>query len=651
MRWRCIDGAMEWWNDGKDIYTLPNSNIPTFRFSDKCTNNILITMSKLKFVFFLYLFLPLLVACEERSQPTSRSDKIIYNDPAYPIDERVEDLLSRMTLAEKIGQMTQAERQALSSENDIRAYHLGSVLSGGGSAPSPNVPSEWADMYDSFQASAMKTRLAIPLIYGIDAVHGHNNVYGAVIFPHNIGLGCTRNPDLVEQATRATAEEVAGTGIDWTFAPCIAVPRNERWGRTYEGFGETPELSEQMAAAAVRGFQGSNLADPATILACTKHFVGDGGTTDGHDQGNTQVDEQTLRNIHMQGYISAIREGVGSIMVSFSSWNGQKMHGNYYLLTTVLKGELGFDGFLISDWGGIDQLPGDYASDIETSINAGLDMIMVPNNFIEFITTSIELVNNNRIPMSRIDDAVRRILRIKFKLGLFESPYTNRGFTGSIGSSAHRGIARECVRQSLVLLKNENQMLPLAKNISRIHVAGKNADDLGNQCGGWTISWQGSSGNITQGTTILEAIESTVSANTDVTYSMDGTGAGGADVGIVVIGETPYAEGAGDRSDLNLSSEDIDAIQNVKNAGVPVIAILISGRPVIIEPILDDCLVFIAAWLPGTEGQGVADVIFGDYDPTGKLSHSWPRNMSQIPINYGDSNYDPLFPYGFGLSY
>jgi beta-glucosidase len=608
-------------------------------------------ISKLILALLLCLTLPFFVTCKEKLQPTSPGDEVIYKDPAYSIDDRVDDLLSRMTLEEKIGQMTQAERQALRSENDIQTCFLGSILSGGGSAPSPNVPSEWADMYDRFQASAMKTRLGIPLIYGIDAVHGHNNVYGAVIFPHNIGMGCTRNPDLAEQAARATAEEVAGTGIDWTFGPCIAVPRNERWGRTYEGFGETPELAEQMAAAEVRGFQGNNLADPATILACTKHFVGDGGTTNGQDQGDTQVDEQTLRDIHMQGYISAIQQGVGSIMVSFNSWNGQKMHGNYYLLTTVLKGELGFDGFLISDWSGIDQLPGDYASDIETSINAGLDMIMVPNKFIEFIATLTDLVNSNRIPMSRIDDAVRRILRIKFKLGLFEFPYTNRGFAGSIGSPAHREIARECVRQSVVLLKNENQILPLAKNIAKIHVAGKNADDLGNQCGGWSITWQGSSGDITQGTTILQAIQNTVSPGTDVTFSMDGSGAGDADVGIVVIGETPYAEGAGDQSDLNLSTQDIATIENVKNAGIPVIAILVSGRPMIIVPILDDCQAFIAAWLPGTEGQGVADVIFGDYNPTGKLSHSWPRNMSQIPINYGDSNYDPLFPYGFGLSY
>lgn len=464
-------------------------------------------------------------------------------------------------------------------------------------------------------------------------------------------MGCTRNPALVEQAARAAAEEVSGTGIDWTFGPCIAVPRDERWGRTYEGFGETPELAEQIGSAAVRGFQGNTLGGPASILACPKHFLGDGGTTGGHDQGNTEVDEQTLRSIHLPGYIAAIQNGAGSIMVSFSSWNGQKMHGNHYLLTDVLKGELGFEGFLISDWSGIDQLPGDYASDIETSINAGLDMIMVPTRFVEFINTLRNLANQNRVPHSRIDDAVRRILRIKFRMGLFEHPYTDRSYTGSIGSAEHRQIARECVRQSLVLLKNDNQILPLSKNLTRIHVAGKNADNLGNQCGGWTISWQGSSGNITVGTTILQAIQNTVSSGTQVTYSLDGNGAAGADVAVVVIGETPYAEGAGDRSNLNLSSEDAIAITNVNNSGVPMVLILVSGRPLIITPVLGICDAILAAWLPGSEGQGVADVLFGDYNPSGKLSHSWPADMAQIPINFGDPGYNPLFPYGYGLSY
>jgi beta-glucosidase len=602
---------------------------------------------------FLLIFILnfLIISCKESSTEENKDDKVIYKNANYTIEERANDLLARMTLAEKIGQMTQAGRSFLQDEADIRNYFLGSVLSGGGSSPSPNAPFAWAEMYDRYQSYAMSTRLGIPLIYGVDAVHGHNNVYTAVIFPHNIGMGCTRNPLLVEEAARATAEEVAGTGIDWTFAPCIAVPQNEKWGRTYEGFGETPELAEMMSAAAVRGYQGTDLSDPATILACTKHFVGDGGTTNGIDQGNTEVDEQTLRTIHMAGYLSAVEAGVGSIMVSYSSWNGQKMHGNKYLLTDVLKGELGFDGFLVSDWSGIDQLPGDYASDIENSINAGLDMIMVPDKYIEFIQTLTMLVNQGSIPISRINDAVKRILKIKFKLGLFENPYTNSAFTATIGSQEHRQIARKCVRESIVLLKNENSILPLPKDSIKIHVAGKNADNLGNQCGGWTISWQGSSGDITYGTNILQAIHIATGSNSEISYSFDGSGAAGADIGVVVIGEEPYAEGMGDRTDLSLDLEDISTVNNVKNAGIPVVVILISGRPMIIESILPMCDAFLAAWLPGSEGLGVTDVLFGDYAPSGKLSHSWPRNMAQIPINVGDPNYDPLFPYGYGLTY
>ena len=602
---------------------------------------------------FLLIFILnfLIISCKESSTEENKDDKVIYKNANYTIEERANDLLARMTLAEKIGQMTQAGRSFLQDEADIRNYFLGSVLSGGGSSPSPNAPFAWAEMYDRYQSYAMSTRLGIPLIYGVDAVHGHNNVYTAVIFPHNIGMGCTRNPLLVEEAARATAEEVAGTGIDWTFAPCIAVPQNEKWGRTYEGFGETPELAEMMSAAAVRGYQGTDLSDPATILACTKHFVGDGGTTNGIDQGNTEVDEQTLRTIHMAGYLSAVEAGVGSIMVSYSSWNGQKMHGNKYLLTDVLKGELGFDGFLVSDWSGIDQLPGDYASDIENSINAGLDMIMVPDKYIEFIQTLTMLVNQGSIPISRINDAVKRILKIKFKLGLFENPYTNSAFTATIGSQEHRQIARKCVRESIVLLKNENSILPLPKDSIKIHVAGKNADNLGNQCGGWTISWQGSSGDITYGTNILQAIHIATGSNSEISYSFDGSGAAGADIGVVVIGEEPYAEGTGDRTDLSLNMEDISAVNNVKNAGIPVVVILISGRPMIIESILPICDAFVAAWLPGSEGLGITDVLFGDYAPSGKLSHSWPRNMGQIPVNVGDLNYDPLFPYGYGLTY
>lgn len=599
-----------------------------------------------KRIFFLIVILFALLSCRNGSINSFNQDEL------EEINKKVDALLSKMTLDEKIGQMIQVDRSAvINNPQDIKNYFIGSILSGGGSGPAVNTPEAWADMYDMFQSYALQTRLKIPIIYGIDAVHGHNNVYGAVIFPHNIGLGCTRNPELVEQVARATAVEVAATGIDWTFAPCIAVPQDERWGRTYEGFGETPELAEMMAAPAVRGFQTEILGSNNTsILACAKHFLGDGGTKDGKDQGDTQVDESVIRRIHLPGYISAINAGVGSIMVSYSSINGLKMHGSKYWITEVLKGELKFQGFVVSDWGGVDQLPGDYKTKLETAINAGIDMVMLPYDYKNFFISMKQLVNENRISISRIDDAVKRILRIKFLLGLFEKPFADRSLLSKVGSQEHRAIAREAVRQSLVLLKN-NKILPLSKSNKKILVAGKAANDIGIQCGGWTIAWQGAEGNITKGTTILEAIKKAVSQNSTVTYSIDGNNLPDADVAIAVIGEKPYAEGQGDRTDLNLSQEDLELISKVKAKGIPLVVILISGRPMIITNILEDCDAFIAAWLPGTEGDGIADVIFGDYKPTGKLSHSWPKSMSQIPINVGDNNYNPLFPYGYGLTY
>ncbi|MGE5430063.1 MAG: glycoside hydrolase family 3 protein [Syntrophomonadaceae bacterium] len=596
------------------------------------------------FLLLSFLSIGLLnVSCKKDEQNPMQPEII-------SVDQKVESLLSQMTLEEKIGQMTQAERASIKPE-EVRDFFIGSVLSGGGSAPQDNSPSGWANMYDGFQTYALKTRLKIPVIYGIDAVHGNNNVKGAVIFPHNIGLGCTRNAALVEKAARVTAEEVAATGIDWTFAPCIAVVRNERWGRTYEGFGETPELSGMMSEAAVKGFQGSSYDSPSSILACAKHFVGDGGTADGHDQGNTVLDEAALRAIHLPGYIAAIKAGVGSIMVSFSSFNGQKMHSHKYLLTDVLKNELGFKGFLVSDWLAIEQLPGDYKTQVATAINSGLDMAMEPGSWKQFISAMKELVNEGRIPMARIDDAVKRILRVKFEMHLFDNPYSDRSLLPLLGSSSHREVARQCVRESMVLLKNLNSTLPLSKNAKNIIVAGKNADNMGNQCGGWTISWQGQSGNITEGTTILQAIKNTVSNTASVTYSADGSGAAGADYAIAVIGETPYAEGVGDRTDLRLSAEDVRVITNLKNAGIPVVTVLVSGRPMILSDIINKTDALVAAWLPGTEGEGVADILFGDFKPTGKLSHSWPQTMTQIPINAGDKTYEPLFEYGFGLSY
>ena len=575
------------------------------------------------------------------------------------IEKKVDALISQMTLDEKIGQMTQVDYDAIKSNiKDIGKYSLGSILCGGNSEPEDITPKGWAKLYDMYQNIALKTRLKIPIIWGIDAVHGHNNVDGATIFPHNIGLGATRNPKLVEKVAAVTAAEIKGTGTQWNFAPCVAVARNEKWGRTYESFGEDPDLVKVLGAAYVKGIQGKDLSDKTSALACVKHFVGDGGTTNGKDQGNTEMDESSLRKIHMQGYVEAIKAGAKSIMPSYSSWNGVKMHGNKYLLTDVLKGELGFKGFLVSDWAAIDQLGNDYKIDIEKSINAGLDMIMIPNgpgqknNYVEFITFLKELVNEGKVSVSRIDDAVRRILKVKFELGLFANPMTDKNLTVQIGSKEHREVARDAVRQSLVLLKNDNKVLPLSKNLKRIHVTGKSADDIGNQCGGWTISWQGKSGNvISGGTTILQAIKNTVGKDTKVTTSTDGSGAEGADVCIVVVGETPYAEMIGDREDLTLAKEDSAAIEKAKSSGVPVVVVLLSGRALLIEPELKSSNAFVAAWLPGTEGQGVADVIFCDFKPVGKLPHSWPKNMQQIPINIGDSNYDPLFPYGFGLTY
>ena len=593
------------------------------------------------------------------------TDSSLYKNPGLPVMDRVRDLLSYMTLEEKIGQMTQVDRRFLDGDKNIGTYFLGSLLSGGGSAPVKNFPKSWAAMYDGFQKIALSTRLGIPIIYGIDAVHGHNNVIGATIFPHHIGLGCTNNPQLIEDVYRATAEEVAATGIDWNFAPCLAVPRDERWGRTYEGFGETPNIVKSMAAAAVRGLQTDRLDGPTSILACAKHFIGDGGTKWGTglneklDWGDTQVTDQELREIHLPGYLPALEAGVGTIMPSYSQINSEYMHMNHDLLNGLLKKELDFKGFVISDWQGLERMAGhdDYKTNIIAGINAGIDMVMVPGaeewggqTYTNFINLLIESVNEESISENRINDAVARILKIKFEMGLFERPYSDKSLLRNVGSKEHRNIAREAVKQSLVVLKNDG-VLPLSKDLGHIHVAGKNADDLGNQCGGWTISWQGESGPITKGTTIYEAIQVAVSSVTNVTFSKNGSGAKGADVGIVVIGETPYAEMEGDRESLALDKKDLAAIDRIKKAGVPVVVIVVSGRPLIITDELEKWAGLIAAWLPGSEGKGVTDVIFGDYNPTGRLSVSWPRSMEQIPINFGDSDYDPLFEYGFGLSY
>lgn len=566
-------------------------------------------------------------------------------------EARVEALLRQMTLAEKIGQMTQVDSAALADKSHIQKYALGSVLSGGGSDPADNSPQSWLKLVEECQSWAKQTRLKIPLLYGVDAVHGHNNVDGAVIFPHNLGLGATHNPALVEQAARITAREIAGTGINWTFAPCVAVAEDARWGRTYESFSDSPKLAGELGAAAVRGLQENH------VLACAKHYVGDGGTRDGVDQGDVVLAEAALRKMHLAPYLPSLQAGVGSVMASFNSWQGKKIHGHKYLLTDVLKGELGFRGFVVSDWAGIDQLPHDFKGNIEAAINAGLDLAMIPNgpgqpnNYVEFITMLTELVNEQRVPLTRIDDAVRRILRAKIQMGVLDARPVDPALTAAIGSAAHREVARACVRQSLVLLKNEAGTLPLSKSVKRVQVVGKAADDLGMQCGGWTVSWQGESGNVTSGgTTILAAVRRSVSADTVVNYSSDGSKVEKADVVIAVIGELPYAEGKGDRKDLRLSTQDAALVEKAKQAGVPLVTILLSGRPLILGDALHVSDAFVAAWLPGTEGQGVTDVLFGDFKPAGKLPRVWPRE-SGLATAQKNSSSESAFPFGYGLTF
>ena len=568
-------------------------------------------------------------------------------------DAQANELLSRMTVDEKIGQMTQADKEFVKDRNDVETLFLGSILNGGSSDPDEgNSLEAWTNMYDNFQKHALKTRLHIPLLYGVDAVHGHSNVLGAVIFPHNVGLGCTRNSALIQRIMQITAEETRATGINWAFAPCVTVPQDPRWGRTYEGYSEDPGIVRDFAGPAVLGLQTDSLDSPLGVLACAKHYVGDGGTAFGSarngkglDQGDTRVDEATLRRIHLQGYYAAVRAGVGSIMPSYSSWNGLKMSANKYLLTDVLKNELGFEGFLISDYNAIDQLkPGDYKGSIAITINAGMDMGMVPGRYKEFIRDLKALVAEGTVPVSRIDDAVRRILRVKIAMGLMDpkrSQLADRSLHKNFGSPEHRAVAREAVRESMVLLKNDGKTLPIARTARRIHVAGVSADDIGNQCGGWTIDWQGKSGPVTTGgTTLLAALKKSAASGTQVTYTPDGSGAAGADVAVVVVGEKPYAEGNGDRADLSLTPADAEVVQKVKSAGVPVAVVVYSGRPMVLGAAMEKANAVIAAWLPGTEGQGIADVLLGTYKPTGKLSFSWPQAMGKA-----------LYPVGYGLSY
>jgi beta-glucosidase len=576
-----------------------------------------------------------------------------YLDPALPVAERVEDLLGRMSVAEKIGQLALVERNALDTPSDLTTYRIGAVLSGGGSAPDRNDPAGWADMYDEYQAAALATPLSIPIIYGTDAVHGHNNVYGATIFPHNVGLGATRDPRLVVEIGRATAVEMTGTGLDWNFAPCLCVARDNRWGRVFESYGEDPALVSELTSY-IEGLQGESLAEPTSVLATAKHYLGDGGTTGGVDQGDTELSEAALREIHLPPFAEAVRRGVGSVMVSYSSWNGDELHGHRYLVTDLLKEELGFDGFVVSDLAGIDQLDGREGftgEEIATALNAGIDMVMLRSDYARFTELLGEQVAAGRVPMARLDDANRRILTKKLELGRFERPYADRAYAAEIGSDAHRALARRAVAASQVVLKNDGP-LPLSPDTGRIFVAGRNADDIGNQAGGWTITWQGGSGPVTPGTTILEGIRQATAGASTVTYQPDATGIDGSyDVAVAVVGETPYAEWEGDRPDgVAVDEADLATLDRLGEAGVPLVVVLVSGRPMDVAGLLDGWDALVAAWLPGTEGAGVADVLFGAVAPTGRLPMTWPADPGQLPINDGDGQRS-LFAYGFGLGY
>lgn len=611
------------------------------------------------------------------TSPPEPPDNAPYMDPDRPTQERVEDLLERMTLEEKLGQMTQIDRQFLGRPEDIRRYKLGSILSGGGSTPDENTPDAWADMYDMFQQEALDTRLGIPILYGTDAVHGHNNLRDATIFPHNIGLGAARNEQLVEDIARATAREMTGTGMRWNFAPAVAVVRDIRWGRSYEGFSEEPELVSELGAAALRGYQHGSPDNSDWVLATPKHWVGDGGTDGGEDQGDTELPLDELVTIHGAPYGPAIDAGARVIMASYNSWNGEKAHGSRTLLTDVLRGDFGFDGMILSDWGAIYQLPGGERDQTLQSIEAGIDMNMVPDDYQSFIDTTRDLVETGALSRSRIDEAVRRILTIKFEMGLFEKPFADREYQDTVRSDEHLELAEKAVRESQVLLRNEDHILPIDDEVDHIHVTGRFADDIGAQSGGWTIEWQGVRGNNTEGTSVLDAVTDRAGSGIDVTHSASAENAGDdmerADVIIAVVGEEPYAESEGDRSRPELHGQDIDLLETASKADTPVVAVLLSGRPLVLTDELGTMDALLASWLPGTEASGIAEILFGDSEPTGRLPMTWPRRNDQIPLQVdGDTGgtwtteeahdagfgvvgeeYEelPLFPYGFGLGY
>lgn len=593
------------------------------------------------------------------------------------MEARIKEIVAGMTLAQKIGQMTQPEIK-FSTPEDIRKYYIGSVLNGGGSWPQNNKhasAADWVKLADAYYDASMSTdmKVQIPVIWGIDAMHGNSNMYGATLFPHNIGLGAARDPKLVQDMARSVAKAVRATGIDWVFAPTLAVVRDDRWGRTYESFSEDPSIVKSYAAGYVKGLQG-DLKSDNTVVATAKHFVGDGGTHEGKDRGVNQSTMSEMINIHAQGYYPALQAGVQTVMASFNSWNDVKggtdhgkMHGSRELLTVALKEKMGFDGLIVSDWNAITEVPGCAEDSCAASINAGVDLVMVPEKWKTFIANTIAQVEKGEIPMSRIDDAVTRILRVKMRAGLFDGKKPSQNtYAGKQEALQDRALARKAVAESLVLLKNNGNVLPLARG-KKILVVGKSADNMANQSGGWSLTWQGTdnkNSDYPYSDTILAAIRD-VAGKDNVTFSENAARVDVSkfDAVIAVIGETPYAEGDGDigpAGTLRLTGrhpEDLAVLQAVSGKGKPVVTIAITGRPLYTNDLLNLSDSFVAAWLPGTEGKGMTDVLFRkangkiNKDFRGKLSFSWPKSACQSPLNVGDANYDPLFKFGFGLNY
>jgi beta-glucosidase len=592
------------------------------------------------------------------------------------IERRIEDLLARMSVEDKVGQVVQGEIRHLEPK-DVQKYRLGSVLNGGGAQPFGKKwasVDDWLALADAFWEASMDTSdggVAIPVIWGTDAVHGNTNVYGATVFPQNIGLGATRNPELIHEIGRVTAVEIAVSGLDWDFSPTVAVVRDDRWGRAYESWSEDPEIARVYAGEMVRGLQGEAASEDFLggdrVVACAKHFLGDGGTANGVDRADNSSTEAELRDIHGAGYFSALEAGAQTVMASFSSWQGLKMHGNRGLLTDVLKGQLGFDGFVVGDWSGHGEVDGCSNSSCPTAFNAGVDMFMAPEEWKALRANTIDQVHEGVIPMERLDDAVRRILRVKLRAGLFDmgkpSSRPMAGKTEHLGSPKHRAVARGAVRESLVLLKNNGGLLPLERS-QTVLVAGDGADNIGKQSGGWTLTWQGTgtkNEDFPGGSSIWDGIKGVVEgAGGTAILSEDGSFRSKPDVAIVVFGEEPYAEFQGDRETLDYGfsrPDDQRLMKKLKDAGVPIVSIFLSGRPMWVNPELNASDAFVAAWLPGSEGAGVAEVIFRaadgaiHHDFKGTLAHSWPRTAVQEALNIGDDGYDPLFAYGFGLTF